>query len=321
MISATCAVRRARCRPGRAPRPTRPRAICEDRGADRLGQVVADREARSGASRQQSSSSCVAPARVGAHQRSRSSRSCSAGICASACSSDRDLIGGGVGAGVAGPQHAGQRLAGLVAVGQQRVKAEAALEVAGRALLLGMRWRSASRRGRSSAARARRPASRRARAPGRARARSASSSARVARDPVDHPKRRRVRRDRPEQRRPDHAPRRDRPGSRRRRRASPPDRGPRGPDHGRRARSTQPASRSDSARVSPILSADLRQQRAARMRHQPVSVRRDFYRDMAPIALHLQGDPPEPVLRPSATRRIPAQADSSSGPDHRGRYC
>ena len=49
----------------------------------------------------------------------------------------------------------------------------------------------------------------------------------------------------------------------------------------------------------PALIGDLRQQRAARMRHKPFSVRRDFYRDVAAIALHLQGDPPEPVLGPS----------------------
>ena len=40
------------------------------------------------------------------------------------------------------------------------------------------------------------------------------------------------------------------------------------------------------------LIGDLSQQRAARMRHQPLPVRPDFYRDTAAIALHPQGDPP-----------------------------
>lgn len=51
---------------------------------------------------------------------------------------DGGLIAGGVRAGVAGPQLAGQRLDGLIAIGQQRMKSEDALEVAGRALLVGM---------------------------------------------------------------------------------------------------------------------------------------------------------------------------------------
>ena len=51
---------------------------------------------------------------------------------------DGDLVGGGVGAGVAGPQLAGERLPGLIGVGEHRVKAEAALEVARRTLLVGM---------------------------------------------------------------------------------------------------------------------------------------------------------------------------------------
>jgi hypothetical protein len=58
----------------------------------------------------------------------------------------------------------------------------------------------------------------------------------------------------------------------------------------------------------------LGQQCRAGVRHQPVSVRHNIYRDTAPIALHLQGDPPESELRASATRRIPAQADSPAAP-------
>ena len=49
-----------------------------------------------------------------------------------------EVVGGGVGGGVAGPQDGGQRLAALGQVAEQRVKAEAALVVAGGAFLLGV---------------------------------------------------------------------------------------------------------------------------------------------------------------------------------------
>jgi len=49
---------------------------------------------------------------------------------------DSDLIGAGVGAGVSRPQHRGGGLGGLIEVGEHRVKAKAALEVAGGAFLL-----------------------------------------------------------------------------------------------------------------------------------------------------------------------------------------
>ncbi len=51
---------------------------------------------------------------------------------------DLEVIGGGVGAGVAGTKQAGQCLAGLIEVAEQRVEAEAALVVAGGVLLLGV---------------------------------------------------------------------------------------------------------------------------------------------------------------------------------------
>jgi hypothetical protein len=51
---------------------------------------------------------------------------------------DLDVVGDGVGARVAGPQHARQRLRALVEVGQQRMKAEAALEGAGGAVFVGV---------------------------------------------------------------------------------------------------------------------------------------------------------------------------------------
>jgi len=64
----------------------------------------------------------------------------------------------------------------------------------------------------------------------------------------------------------------------------------------------------------PRLVGDLGQQRAARVRHQARSVRRHFYGYPAPIVRHLQGDPPESVLQASTPRRIPAQADGSAAP-------
>lgn len=48
------------------------------------------------------------------------------------------MIGGGVRAGVAGPQDGGECLVGLVEVAEQRVESEAALVVASRLLLLGV---------------------------------------------------------------------------------------------------------------------------------------------------------------------------------------
>jgi hypothetical protein len=65
---------------------------------------------------------------------------------------------------------------------------------------------------------------------------------------------------------------------------------------------------------------DLAQQRRPGMRDQTRSVRRDIYRDIAPSALHLQGEPPEQILGTSNTHRIAAQADSPAAP-HRGRNC
>ena len=52
---------------------------------------------------------------------------------------NREVIGGGVGAGVAGTKQPGERLAGLVEVAEQGVKAKGALVGAGGALLLGVR--------------------------------------------------------------------------------------------------------------------------------------------------------------------------------------
>jgi len=43
-----------------------------------------------------------------------------------------------------------------------------------------------------------------------------------------------------------------------------------------------------------------------------VSVRRHRHADLAAIALHLQGDPPEPSSQAFTTRKLPAQPDRTS---------
>ncbi len=55
---------------------------------------------------------------------------------------------------------------------------------------------------------------------------------------------------------------------------------------------THPGQRPRQRPRQPRLVGNLCQQRAARMRHQPLSIRRHFYREIAAIALHLQGGPP-----------------------------
>ena len=60
--------------------------------------------------------------------------------------------------------------------------------------------------------------------------------------------------------------------------------------------------------------SDLAEQRRPGVRDQTLSVRRDIYRETAPSALHLQGEPPEQILRTSNTHRIAAQADSPAAP-------
>jgi hypothetical protein len=192
------------------------------------------------------------------------------------------------------------------------MKPEAALERARRALLLRVR---ADQRGVDVDHDPPRPG---ARLPGvltRPRTSGAQrvEQARVSSDPIDHPERRRVRGDRPEQHLlvtdcaqvgqtvaaigqhhcqvPDHAARIV----------------PAAPLAHARQRPRERVGEPEPIRA-------LGQQRGAGMRDQPVSVRRNIYGETAPIALHLQGDPPEPGLCASATRRIPAQADSPAAP-------
>jgi hypothetical protein len=110
-----------------------------------------------------------------------------------------------------------------------------------------------------------------------------------------------------------HAPQRGRPGSHRRRQASPPDHGSRG----RGMAASAPLGPRKPGRQRPCqpgLVSDLGRHGAARVRHHPLSVRRHIYLHPAPIARDLQGDPPELVLEPSTSRRIPARADSQAAP-------
>ena len=116
-------------RPGRAREPKHARDF-EDRGADRVGQVVAEREAQ-----------LPLTAVVGQVVRG------AGGVCAhqdldalDVLGRDllkrpvehRHVVGGGVRAGVPRPEHRAERLPGLISVGVQRVKPVAALVVAGR---------------------------------------------------------------------------------------------------------------------------------------------------------------------------------------------
>src|SRR5436305_11816916 len=108
----------------------------EDRGADGLGQVIADGEpdARVAAPVKQlvTGAGAVDPHQqldrldmLGWDLRER-------------LLGDPDLISGGVRTRVAGAKLTGQRLPGLIAIGQQRVKPKAALARPRRALLLGI---------------------------------------------------------------------------------------------------------------------------------------------------------------------------------------
>jgi len=225
---------------------------------------------------------------------------------------DGDLVGGGVRARVAGSQLTGQRLAGLIRVGEQRVKAIAALERARRPVLLGMagdqRRVQVDRQLARGAKELPRPCSR----PGVCGPQPLQAG-RVTRDLIDESERRRGRGNTPEQRRLI--------THRLQVREAVPAVGKHHRqvcDHAAGVVSAAPlAHPAQPDRQCPRqarLLSHTGQQRAARVRHQAVSVRRDFYGNPALIMRHPQGDPPESVLRSSTTRRIPAQADSSAAP-------
>ena len=205
-------------------------------------------------------------------------------------------------------------------VGVQRVEPVAALVVAGRALLL--RVRGDQRRVDVD----RQPLGRAVQLPeplARPRVRRAQrvQQPRLRRDPVDHPERGRVRRHRPEQRllvahRAEIRHALAAVGEHHRQIT----------DHPARVMTAtpllQPRQPQRQRAREPELVSDLRQQRAARVRHQTRSVRRDIYGYRASIAHHLQGEPPSSGSGPSASPRIPAQPDKSAPPPPGARsYC
>ena len=222
------------------------------------------------------------------------------------------MVGGGVRAGVPRPQQTRERLARLVGVGLQRVKPVAALVVPGRLLLL--RRRADQRRVDVD----RQPLGRAVQLPeALARPRVSGTQRvqqrRVGGDPVDHPERGRIRRDRPEQRllvthRPEVGHALAAVGEHHRQIA----------DHPPRVMSaTALLDRGQAQRQrlrQPQLVGCLRQQRAACVRHQPGSVRRDFYGYRAFIAHHLQGEPPSSGSRTFSKPKDPCSAGRFRAP-------
>jgi hypothetical protein len=69
----------------------------------------------------------------------------------------------------------------------------------------------------------------------------------------------------------------------------------------------------------PHLVGQLRQQRRPRMRDQSLSVRPDLYREIAAIALHPQGEPPELENKVFDNPNPPSSAGHPRAPDHPGR--
>jgi hypothetical protein len=282
----------------------------DDRSAHRLGQVVADQEA----------DLCVTAevqklvARAGAvdAQQQFDRLDVLGGDLRDGLLGNLDLVGGSVRSGVAGPQLSSECFAGLVRIGEHRVKPVAALEIPRRALLLGMR--RDQRRVQIDRQPLRRPRD----LPHVCSRRSVSGAQplkplRVTRDPSNEPRRGRRRRNITEQRRlitkcaevgqavaavgkhhreiPDHTAQiMSSPAHLQARKLA-------------RKRPRQPG-----------LLSDLPQQRGPRMRHQTRSVRHDIYREKVPIAYHLQGDPPKLDLQAPITRRIAARANSQAAP-------
>ena len=212
----------------------------------------------------------------------------------------RLVIGGGVRAGVPGPEHRAERLAGLIGIGVQRVKPVAALVVPGRPLLLRMaRDQRRVQIDRQPLRRAVQPPEPLARP--RVRRAQRLQQPGLGRDPVDHPERGRVRRHLTEQRllladRAEIGHALAAVGEHHRQIA----------DHPARvmaATALLQARQPQRQRPrQPELVGDLRQQRAARVRHQTRSVRRDIYGYRASITHHLQGEPPSSGFRTSTTQ-------------------
>ena len=281
---------RAACRRRRAPAATRRRPAPARRGR-RSRSCSSPTRTRSGGRATRSANSCVAPAlsdRARIATGSSAWRSAtSAGSCASACVKDHHMVGGGVGARVAGPQHHRQRLAGAIQPAAQRMKAEAVLAMGRRALLLGMHLDQMAVEVQHDPLPAGRPAPTRVRAPPPAPSGSPPAPGRRSRAARATPSNatrsaRTGRADRPA--------RRDRRRTRRHRSASSPDRP--APDPGRASAAGDadaPAPRSD-APVTPRRAGQLGRQRRPRARHQPARVGHDPKRSDLRVMLHRQDD-------------------------------
>jgi hypothetical protein len=294
-----------------------PRALVdlEDRGTDRRGQLVAEREAHVRCAAVVGE--LVRRARgVRAHEdldrldlrgRDLLQRPVK----------HRHVIGRGICAGVPGPQQRAERLACLIGVGVQRVKPVAALPVAGRALLLRMagdqRRVDVDRELLRRAVQLPEPLAR----PGVRRAQRVHKRG-VRRDPVDHPKRRGVRRDCAEQRLlvahgTEIGNALTAVGEHHRQIA----------DHAARIMATTPLLDRDKAQRQrprgPQPVGDARQQRGARVRHEPHSVHRDFYGYRASITHHPQGEPPSSGSRTFSKPKNPGPTGRFRAPARRGR--
>ena len=291
----------------------------EDRGADLLGQLVADREAHVGLT-----------AVVNETMRS------AGGVRADQDLQSLDVLGrdlrqrpvqhslviiGGVRAGVPRPEQTAERLTRLIEVDLQRVKPVAALVVPGRLLLL--RMRSDQRRVNIE----RQPLRRTIKLPEpsprpRVRLPDRVQQPWRGRDPVDHPKRRRVRRHRPEQ----HVLLTDRTEVRHAL-ATIGHHHHEIANHPARVMTATPLlDRSQPQRQrlrEPHLVSDLGHERAARMRDQTRSVRCDFYGYRASITHHPQGEPPSSGSRTFDKPKDPCSPGRFRAPAPRGRghYC
>ena len=199
-------------------------------------------------------------------------------------------------------QHPGERLVGLVQIRQDRVKPEPGAVVHRRAFLLGMRV-DQRRVDIDHDPLGPNPETPRTFPRRRTRGAQRIKQRRLAGDPIDQPKRRRVRSDRPEQRLliPDRAKVRQTVAAVGEHHREIPDH-PAGIMTSTTLTNPRQRTRELPGETDPV--SDLAEQRGTRMRNQALSVRRDIYREIAPIALHLQGEPPEQILR----RRTPTES-------------
>src|SRR5450759_2621453 len=224
------------------------------------------------------------------------------------------MVLSGVRAGVPGPQLPRQRFAGLIAVGEQRVKPVAALEVPGRALLLRVR---SDQRGVQVDRQTLRPASELPHTSPRCGVSGTQplKALWVTRDPIDHSKRRRAGGDVTEQRllvtnRTQISQTLPAIGEHHRKITN----------HTAQVVAGAPLLQTrqlkrERPRQTRLISNPC-QQRAARMRDQTLSVRRDNYLEIAAIMMHPQGDPPELGNRTFSKPNSPSPAGHPRAPDH-----